>query len=426
MSTPTVGDQGTLSGLHIAFVIIGGTIGMAVFLVSAQIGGALGLKKAGLAFVMGCQILAVFGSLTSYVGARTRRTTYQLCETAFGGDGAKLVNSLIALSLLGWFAVIANTMGALSEFVFSTLYGWTFPPAVYVIVSSLAIVGVTASGFRGIDRVALWMTPAMLVLLIHAAFTCIDSVPSWELPLAHVPPMSFASAISAVVGSYIAGVIIQPDYSRHACTCAHAVTAAFIALGISFPLVMFLAAIPGQALEQVDLRGLMLAMGLGLPAFTLLFLGAWSSNVLCLYSSSLSAATVIGRLNYRVAVVIIGTIGTCLGLVDAQSYLINFLVLLGITIPPVGAIYVVEALLLEPAKTADSSPVGNSWLSRTWVIAVGAWLGAAVFGFLVHRGLVGISGVAAIDVILFSALVFFLLNQSRWRRPGKVLAPQSD
>ena len=149
MSTPGVGDEGTLSGLHIALVIIGGTIGMAVFLVSAQIGGALGLQKAGLAFLIGSLILALFGSLTSFVGARTRSTTYELCESAFGGRGAKLVNSLIALSLLGWFAVISNTLGALSEFVFSNLYGWTLSPTVYVVISSVAIIGVTASGFRG-------------------------------------------------------------------------------------------------------------------------------------------------------------------------------------------------------------------------------------------------------------------------------------
>ena len=308
---------------------------------------------------------------------------------------------------------LRERLGTLSEFVFTNLYDWTLPAAFYVVVSSVAVVVVTASGFRGIDKVALWMTPAMLLLVVHAAFTSVDAVDSWESPVEGATAMTMAAAISAVVGSYIAGVIIQPDYSRYARNRAHAVGAAFVALGVSFPIVMFLAAIPGQALEQIDLRGLMLAMGIGLPAFALLFLGAWSSNVLCLYSSSLSAATVFSRLDYRLAVIFIGVVGTALGLISAQTYLIGFLVLLGITVPPVGAIYVVEALLLAPPK--DTAPHrGESTESGTNWRAVGAWVGSVAFGFLVNEGVIGISGVAAIDVIVFSASAFYMLSFSRW------------
>lgn len=410
MSSREVNAGETLSGLHIALVIIGGTIGMAVFLVSAQIGGALGLRGASAAFFVGCTILAVMGSLTSYVGAKTRQTTYQLCTRAFGGNGARLVNTLIALSLIGWFGVISNTLGSLSDFVFTRLYGWEVPQPVYILLSSAAIVVVTVSGFRGIDRVALWMTPAMLLLVVYAATGSIDRVPSWDTPVAGAPAMSVSAAISAVVGSYIAGVIIQPDYSRFARNTRHAVIAAYAALGICFPLVMVLAAIPGAALSQVDLRGLLLAMGVGLPAFLLLFLGAWSSNVLCLYSSSLSISTVITKARYTAVVLVIGALGTALAMIDAQSYLVNFLVLLGITIPPIGAIYLVDALLLTGESAQHRKPSGDT----RWP-AVVAWLAAAAFGFFVQQGWVRLSGVAAIDAILLAGCLFYVLSWKRSR-----------
>ncbi len=414
MSTPEVGAGDTLSGVHIALVIIGGTIGMAVFLVSAQIGGSLGLQRAAWAFVAGCLILAVMGSLTSHVGATTRCTTYQLCTQAFGGAGAQLVNTVIALSLIGWFAVISNTLGSLSDFVFSRLYGWQLPVPVYIAVSSTAIVLVTVTGFRGIDRIALWMTPAMLLLVLYAAMGSVDQVAHWDRPVAGATAMSFSAAVSAVVGSYIAGVIIQPDYSRFARSAGHAVGAAFVALGVSFPVVMFLAAIPGSALSHVDLRGLLLAMGVGLPAFTLLFLGAWSSNVLCLYSSSLSMSTVIRRATYWKVVVTIGVLGTLLAMVDAQTYLVSFLVLLGITIPPVGAIYLVEALLLTRRPQALAVANDASALSPpTQWRAVLAWALATGFGFGVQNELLAITGVSSIDAILVSAVVFLLLNRRR-------------
>lgn len=414
MSTPGVGAGETLSGVHIALVIIGGTIGMAVFLVSAQIGGSLGLQRAALAFVAGCLILAVMGSLTSYVGATSRLTTYQLCTQAFGGAGAQLVNTVIALSLIGWFAVISNTLGSLSDFVFSRLYGWQLPVPLYIVLSSTAIVLVTITGFRGIDRIALWMTPAMLLLVLYAAMGSFDQVAHWDRPVAGATMMSFSAAVSAVVGSYIAGVIIQPDYSRFARNTGHAVGAALVALGVSFPIVMFLAAIPGSALSHVDLRGLLLAMGVGLPAFTLLFLGAWSSNVLCLYSSSLSMTTVIRRATYWKVVVTIGVLGTLLALVDAQTYLVSFLVLLGITIPPVGAIYLVEALLLtrRPQALAVADDASAQSLPTQWR-AVLAWALATGFGFAVQNELVAITGVSSIDAILVSAVIFLLLNRRR-------------
>ncbi len=425
MSTPGVGEGDTLSGLHIALVIIGGTIGMAVFLVSAQIGGALGLQQAAWAFLSGCLVLALMGSLTSYVGATTRLTTYQLCTRAFGGLGAQVVNTVIALTLVGWFAVISNTLGSLSEFVFSTLYGWRLPVAFYILLSSLAIVLVTVTGFRGIDRVALWMTPLMLVLVIYAAAGSVGQVPHWNQPVQGASFMSFSAAVSAVVGSYIAGVIIQPDYSRFALNASHAVGAAFLALGVCFPIVMFLAAIPGSALSQVDLRGLLLAMGVGLPAFGLLFLGAWSSNVLCLYSSSLSISTVVRRANYLHVVIIIGILGTLLALVDAQTYLVNFLVLLGITIPPIGAIYLIEALVLiapeESGSVQARDKLSSQPLSTRWR-AVLAWLLAAGFGFAVQNEYARITGVSAIDAIFVSAMAFALLNSRRLRvfsaKPG--------
>ncbi|PLW83629.1 hypothetical protein CWI75_04570 [Kineobactrum sediminis] len=410
-----------MSGVHIALVIIGGTIGMAVFLVSAQIGGSLGLYHAAWAFAAGCLILAVMGSLTSYVGASTRLTTYQLCAHAFGGVGAQLVNTVIALSLIGWFAVISNTLGSLSDFVFSRLYGWQLPVAFYVVASSTAIVLVTVTGFRGIDKIALWMTPAMLLLVLYAAVGSIDQVADWSRPVDGATEMSFSAAVSAVVGSYIAGVIIQPDYSRFARNTKHAVGAAFIALGICFPSVMFLAAIPGSALSQVDLRGLLLAMGVGLPAFSLLFLGAWSSNVLCLYSSSLSMSTVVRRIAYWKVVVTIGVLGTLLALVDAQIYLVNFLVLLGITIPPLGAIYLVEALLLTRPAVADTTSSPARPQTTQWR-ALLAWVLATGFGFGVQNELLAITGVSSIDAILVSAVVFLLLNRGRFRRPVLIAA----
>ena len=52
------------SGFSLALIVIGGTIGFAIFIVSAQIGGSLGYTKAALAFALGSLILGIMGAMT--------------------------------------------------------------------------------------------------------------------------------------------------------------------------------------------------------------------------------------------------------------------------------------------------------------------------------------------------------------------------
>ena len=75
-----VPQEKTLSGIHIALVLIGGTIGIPVYLMSANIGGSLGLSKAIPAFTIGCFILGILGALTSLSGSRTHLLKVAQCR----------------------------------------------------------------------------------------------------------------------------------------------------------------------------------------------------------------------------------------------------------------------------------------------------------------------------------------------------------
>ena len=124
------------SGFHLALIIIGGTIGFAIFIVAAQIGGSLGYAKAGTAFAIGSLILGIMGAMTSYIGARTRLSTYLLTEFAFGQQGAKIVNLAIAASLIGWYGVISSTLGQATTSMLSESFGIHIPEVLAVIVAS--------------------------------------------------------------------------------------------------------------------------------------------------------------------------------------------------------------------------------------------------------------------------------------------------
>lgn len=402
-----VPQEKTLSGIHIAMVIIGGVIGIPVFLTSANIGGSLGLSRAIPAFVMGCFILGIMGALTSLVGARTHLSTYMLVEFSFGRIGARVVNFIIALSLIGWYGVIMNVFADAINLTVINISGQNFPLAFYIIIGSLLMCGVTMAGFKGIDKLAMLLVPFMVIFLIYGALLSYGDITSWDMTSSAGQGITFSSAVSAVIGSYIVGVVIQPDYSRFAKSNRHALWSVFFALGIFFPIVMVLSAIPGIATGEMDIVKIMITLGIGIPAFLLLLLGSWSSNVLCLYSSGLSMATIFTRMHLRYLILIIGAVGTIIAFVDMQNYLVNFLLLLGIAIPPVASIYVIEALIFRQSNCNVNDLQKEVSFS---ILAFIAWGFAILFGYFASNEIFSVTGFSAIDSILVASITYYLLT----------------
>lgn len=401
-SREPVPQQKTLSAVHIALVIIGGTIGIPVYLMSANLGSSLGLSQALPAFALGCITLGVLGALTSLCGSSTHLSTYRLVEFAFGRVGAKFVNLIIAVSLLGWYSVTMNVFALAMDSMVLNLMDQSFHQAWYIVLGSALMCAVTISGFKGIDTLAMMLVPLMLIFLLYAAWVAMEEQTIDSLWLANEQTLSFSAAVSAVIGSYIVGVVIQPDYSRFAKNNPQAMAAVFVALGVSFPVVMLLSAIPGMVTNEQDLIKIMVILGIGVPAFVLLLLGSWSSNVLSLYSSSLSVATIFTRVHLWQIIIVIGSLGTALAFFNIQDYLVNFLLLLGVCIPPVASIYSLEILVFRhncDLAALDDEPGINK-------VAFIAWVGASGFGFCAQQGLVSLSSIGAIDSVVVSLILY--------------------
>lgn len=398
-----VPENAGVGSLEIALVVIGGTIGFAVFIVAARIGGSLGASDAAKAFIIGSIILGILGATTSYVGAKARLSTYLLTQHTFGKRGAKFSNTAIAISLVGWYGVICNSLGQAGQQMLAIGFDLTIPAYIPVLIASILMVLVTLSGFKGIDRLALWLVPIMFSFIAFAAYksTAMGTLQTTQ----YTTDFTMSSAISAVVGSYIAGGVIQPDYSRFARNKVYASIAVFVALGIAFPAIQFLSAMPSLAFANPDFIAVMSLLGLAIPAFFLLLFGAWSSNVLCLYSAGLSLATVTKRWPLQKIILGVGVVGTAIAFIPAQNYLINLLVVLGIVIPPLGAIYCLDAIVIKKFEY-EQVPEIASYHFTTLL----SWLIGILAGFLCHFQLVGISNISSIDSLLGAAFTFVILH----------------
>ncbi len=399
-STSQVPASATYSGWRIAMIIVGCTIAVPAFLMAANLGAALGLKTAAVAFGCGCLVLGTLAALTGLAGQKSGLSAYMLSEFAFGRLGGRIASVVVAGTLVGWFGVTSTIFGRAASLLGQSVLGVEWPEAAYVVVGGGLIIGVTVAGFKGIDKLALALVPLMLALLVYAAWTSYGEIDNWTRPTSG-DSMTLSTAISAIIGSYIVGVTIQPDYSRFARSRKAALWSAFVALAVSFPTILFCTAIPSIAFGDADLLNVMITLGIGVPAFALLVFASWSSNVLSVYSASLSLATVFRGMRLRVLVLIVGILGTLLALARVGDYLIEYLILLGITIPPISSIYVVEALLFRK-RFGDSELVGRP---RLVYRALAAWLVAVAVGYLAHVGVLTFTSVAALDSVIVAAVM---------------------
>ena len=106
----------------------------------------------------------------------------------------------------------------------------------------------------------------------------------------------------------------------------------------------------------------------------------------------------------------IGAVGTALAFVPAQLYLIGYLELLGIAIPPIGAIYCLDVLAIRRLRlTPDGTAEGAAVRFSAFV----AWALAGLGGYASSTYGLGLIGISALDSILIAGLVFVVLNLPR-------------
>ncbi len=160
----------------------------------------------------------------------------------------------------------------------------------------------------------------------------------------------------------------------------------------------------------------MVSIGIGAPAFFLLLLSSWSSNVLSLYSSSLSINTIAPKFSLRNITLFIGVIGTVIAFGDVQKYFIDFLILLGIAIPPpVGAIYCLNFWVNKRDKNETLIIKNHHWS------AINSWLVGFLLGFLSYHDYVTVTQISSLDSILLSTTFYLFLRRKRLSRSSKLI-----
>jgi cytosine permease len=143
-------------------------------------------------------------------------------------------------------------------------------------------------------------------------------------------------------------------------------------------------------------------------------LSTWSVNAVNLYSTGLVTATAFPTAGYGHIVIGVGLAGTGLALFGFADRFIDFLVFLGLVVPPIAAVYLTDFFLLgrQELRIRLSREPDAELLNVNGLLACG--LGAAI-GVTLYLAKVSLSGVPTIESFVSSAALYWTLEQLRIR-----------
>lgn len=367
------------------------------------------------ALLIGSLIIFTIGTVMGVIGARTRMSSYLLVRIAFGDKGAGLVNLAFAISLLGWFGVNINIFAEAVTRLSAALFGVTAWPVLVAIIASVCMTTTTLFGFKAINKLAIAMSPILVIVTLLLIASALRSQSFAELLAIEKPAtLSLGGGVSAVVGAIIVGAIILPDITRFVRNWRGVINIVFIAYFFVQILVMGAAGLAGAASGETEILDVMLSLGMGLGAFAIVIAGSWVLNSLNLYSAVLSIQATFPRFNSRLVTVLLGAVGVVAALMNILDYFVIFLIYLSIIFIPVAGVIMTDYLLIRPEAYTLETLSQNRQINPKGFLA---WTAGALIAVLVEQGVFQpISGISAVDAIALSATVYAALS---WNERGR-------
>lgn len=378
----------------------------------SEIAAEIGWRRGVLASIVGSLILTAMSIPASVMGARTRLSTYMIVRYVFGPLGSRVVNAVLAVVLIGWFAVTAEFFGRTCFLTVLQYFPQTHvPPQAYTLVCCLLVIATTVFGFRALDRIALLVAPLLVAFTIYVAHRALQHA-SWSvLNAATGTDVDLGRGISAVVGGMVVNVVLMPDLTRYSRTITDCVVISVTGNGIANGLMLILAMIPALAFGEQDPMKYMALLGLVPLAFTILVLSTWSVNAVNLYSSGLVTATALPSHGYGVAVIGSGLVGTALALLGLADRFLDFLVLLGLVVPPIAAIYFADYFVL--GRTDYTAARAWKLAAMTNLNGLAAATLGALAGCTLYIAKASLTGVPTIEAFTLAAVAYWVLEKIR-------------
>lgn len=376
------------------FIMLGFTFFSASMSVGAKLGNGLDLKGFVLSVLIGSTILSVYTGVLGYIGSKTGMSLDLLAQRSFGKYGSFLPSALITFTQIGWFGV------GVAMFAVPAADVLHVSPILLVAIAGICMTASAYFGINGLEIVSYISVPLIAVLGIYSMVTATnDGGGLVQIFAKNTGELSVFAGVGLVIGSFVSGGTATPNFTRFANSNKNAVITTVIAFFIGNTLMFSFGAVGGAFTGKDDIFYVMIAQGLLVPALIVLGANIWTTNDNALYTSGLGLSN-ITKVRKKPMVLVAGAIGTVTAIWLYNNF-VSFLNILNATLPPVGAIIMLDFFLNKENYTEDS--VVNTKVNIGSVLGV---IAGALVGNLVHWGIASMNAmvIACVVYLIFRAV----------------------
>jgi len=388
-------------------------IGFPMIITGAMTGSILvagmGFKTAILSMLIGNLLMFAYVGSLGVLGTRRGVNFALLASAVFGKKGYIFASGLLSSLLLGWYAVQTGITGNLIHTAFK------FDYLTMTIIAGVLYLGITFVGIRGLHWIGLVSVPLFVVLGGWVAFDSASGA-GWDKVIAYAGtkpevPMAFGIGLTIVMTLFIDAGTVTADFNRWAADSKSSLIATFSAFPFANMAAMLVGGVMTAALAVPDpqpfgsdnMFGYMLAQNKGwlaVIAFAFLFINLGSVCAHCLYNAAVGWSR-IAKSKMRVFAVLLAVVGIAIAAANVWALFIPWLSVLGILVPPIGAVIIADMYFVRPNATIEAD-----WRPRAFI----AWAAGSLVAFGVENFAPQFS--TAIAAFVAGGAVYFLLGLS--------------
>ncbi|WP_392552224.1 cytosine permease [Orbus wheelerorum] len=390
-AVPLSAKKGAIS---LTFIMLSLTFFSASMWAGGTLGTGLTFSNFFFALFIGNLLLGIYSATLGYIGAKTGFSTHLLARFSFGLKGSWLPSFLLSATQIGWFGVglamfafpVSKATG-LNEYLLIGLFG------------ILMTITVAFEGIKALLYLSIIAVPAIGILGCYSVWIAVSDAGGINALIDITPtkPLSFSTALTIVVGSFISAGTLTADFVRFGKHARHVFIIIILSFLVGNSLMFIFGAAGAASVGQADISDVMIAQGLLIPAIIVLGLNIWTTNDNALYASGLGMSNITG-LSSKTMSMMNGIIGT-LCAVWLYNNFVGWLTFLSTAIPPIGGVIIADYFI---NKKHYQSLVNGSRRKVNWVAIIAVAIGIFCAKLL--------PGVVPINSVLGSAISYIIIN----------------
>ena len=412
--------------LDILWIELGIVTAMSEFVLASSLGYGMTFWNAFVAILIGSTLLTTVAVLIGVAGTWEGLSSGLLVRwSGFGRYGSSLISLVVVIGCTAWFGVQNSICAAAIE----RATNGRISLAAAAVITGVVLVVIATFGIQWLSKTASIVVPLFILVVCYGAYRVLsqNSIgPILQEP-GPGPELAVVTGASMVVGSFMLGSILAPDLTRY---CRRGKDA-FWVMTIAIFTGQFGLGLAGVLLAHAARTRDVISIIFGVAGWlgvTVVTLATLKLNDVNLYSSSLHLANLIQvvfghRVNRGILTMGLGLIGIVFSVAGILDHIVGFLLILGVTVPPIAGVLIVDYFVLRRDRKQLASTRGTLGLPPSCEtvnpVALLAWLGGFLAGQFIPIGVAALNSIVVSGGIYFAMMKLLAMME---KKPNKYFA----